>query len=65
MATRQKRVSQRDIKRETEATDGAQFVNDQASDDLDKAEALLEEKKRLKKESPSKVSFNKFNQAKG
>ena len=41
MATRQKRVSQRDIKRETEATDGAQFVNDQASDDLDKAEALL------------------------
>ena len=61
MATRQKRVSQREIKRETETTDGARsnqhpYIDDQASEDLDKAEARLEEKKRLKKESPDKVS---------
>ena len=61
MATRQKRVSQREIKRETETTDGARsqqhpYIDDQASEDLVKAEARLEEKKRLKKESPDKVS---------
>lgn len=62
MATRQKRVPLPQIKRETEANDGARssqhpLIDDQASDDLDKAEARLEERKnRLKKESPNKVS---------
>lgn len=62
MAThKQKRVSQ--IKRETETTDGARsqqhpFIDDQASEDLEMAEARLEEKKRLKRESPDKVSLN-------
>ncbi len=44
MATRQqKRVSQQEIKRETETTeDGRKYMDDQASEDLDKAEALLE-----------------------
>jgi len=55
MATRQKRVSQREIKRETGPTEYP-YIDDQASEDLDKAEARLEEKKRLKKESPDKVS---------
>ena len=61
MATQQKRVSQREIKRETETTDGVRsqqhpYIDDQASEDLEKAEARLEERKRLKKESPDKVS---------
>lgn len=62
MATQQKRVSQREIKRETETTDGARsqqhhFIDDQASEDLEMAEARLEEKKRIKRESPNKVSL--------
>jgi len=58
MATRQKRVSQREIKRETETTDDPRKnLDDQASeDDLEKAEARLEQRSRMKKESPSKVS---------
>jgi len=61
MASRQKRVSQREIKRETESTDGVRnkqhpYIDDQASEDLEKAEALLADKKRQMKESPNKVS---------
>jgi len=60
MATRQKRVSQ--IKRETETTNDArtQFIDEQAEDDeLERAEALLKQKKQMK-ESPSKVSTHYF-----
>ena len=56
MATRQKRVSQ--IKRETETTNDVrtQFIEEQAEEDeLERAEALLKQKKQMK-ESPSKVS---------
>ncbi len=61
MGNRQNRVQQREIKRETETTDGARsqqhpYIDDQASEDLEMAEARLEERKRLKKESPDKVS---------
>ena len=56
MANRQKRVSQKEIKRETETTDVARFIDKEVSVDEEMSEPHREEKKRLMKESPSKVS---------